>query len=126
LSFQFNPLDGLVIVDAELHGPSRKELVHVALDTGATTTVIDLGMLGSLGYDPESASQTSVLTGSGVAYASLIALPRIIALGRERSDFPVLAHTLPAGAGVGGVLGLDFLRGLIVTLDFRAGQIEIA
>jgi hypothetical protein len=39
---------------------------------------------------------------------------------------PILAHTLPADAGIDGVLGLDFFQGLILTIDFRAGQITVS
>jgi hypothetical protein len=38
-------------------------------------------------------------------------------------NFPVLGHTLPPSAGVDGLLGLDFLRGQSLTLDFRSGHL---
>jgi hypothetical protein len=50
---------------------------------------------------------------------------RISALGQERSNFPVLAYTLPAEIGVDGMLGLDFLRGFKLTVDFRDGQLSL-
>jgi hypothetical protein len=50
----------------------------------------------------------------------------MIAMGQERTDFPVLAHTLPPSASVDGLLGLDFLRRQIVTIDFRRGIISLA
>jgi hypothetical protein len=42
-----------------------------------------------------------------------------------RSFFPVLAYTLPPSLGVDGLLGLDFLRGLNLTLDFREGRMSL-
>ena len=36
-----------------------------------------------------------------------------------------MAHTLPAGALVSGLLGLDFLRDQVLTIDFRAGQVTL-
>ena len=33
---------------------------------------------------------------------------------------------IPADAGVDGLLGLDFLRGHVLTLDFRGGIITLA
>jgi hypothetical protein len=46
-------------------------------------------------------------------------------LGQIRILFPVVAHTLPPTTSVDGLLGLDFFRGLELTLDFRAGQIDV-
>lgn len=40
--------------------------------------------------------------------------------------FSALAHTLPPEVGVDDLLGLDFLRGQILTLDFQAGQISLS
>ena len=45
---------------------------------------------------------------------------------RERTEFPVLGHTLPPSAGVDGLLGLDFFRGQSLTLNFRTGQATLA
>lgn len=65
-------------------------------------------------------------TGSGVEFAALVSISRIVALGRELTDFPVLAHTLPPSAGVDGVLGLDFLRGQVLRIDFQNGRLTLA
>jgi predicted aspartyl protease len=124
VSLPFSPLEGLIVVKSELWGPKGGSGVRLALDTGATTTTVNAAVLVSLGYDPAiSSSRVPITTGSGITYAPLVVLSKIITLGRERLDFPVLGHTLPPTAGVDGVLGLDFLRGLSLTLDFRAGQI---
>jgi hypothetical protein len=50
---------------------------------------------------------------------------RINALGHDRINLSVLAHTLPPSAWVDGLLGLDFFRGLTLTLDFRSRQITL-
>lgn len=127
MSFAFNPLEGLIVVQAELWGPSGSAVLRLALDTGATSTLVNVGMLVAIGYDPAlTTDQVQVTTGSGIAYAPRVVLSRVIALGQERSSFPVLGHTLPPSAGVDGLLGLDFFRGLNVTLDFRGGQVRIA
>ena len=46
-------------------------------------------------------------------------------LDLHRFGLPVLGYTLPASASVSGLLGLDFLRNRVLTLDFRAGQITL-
>jgi hypothetical protein len=64
-------------------------------------------------------------TGSGVAYASHIRVSRIAALGEEKVGFPVVCYTLPPAAAIDGLLGLDFLRGRRLAIDFREGLIEL-
>jgi hypothetical protein len=38
----------------------------------------------------------------------------------------VLSHALPPTTGIDGLLGLDFLRGSVLTIDFQNGQIDLA
>ena len=84
-------------------------------------------MLVALGYDPAlSLDRFQVTTGSGVEFVPKITLQRLVALGNERTCFPVLGHTLPPSAGIDGLLGLDFVRGQILTVDFRTGTITLA
>ena len=55
-----------------------------------------------------------------------VTLKRLGALGRHAVGLTVLAHNLPAEAAVDGLLGLDFFRSLLLTIDFRAGWITLA
>jgi hypothetical protein len=48
----FNPRVGLVIVRAEVFGPTGSIVLRLALDTGATSTLISVGPLAAVGYDP--------------------------------------------------------------------------
>jgi len=83
-------------------------------------------MLVAVDYDPAlAATRVQVTTGSGVEYAPRVTLSRILALEQERIDFAVLGHTLPPSAGVDGLLGLDFLRGQSLTVDFRSGRVTL-
>ena len=93
MSYSFNPQRGLVVVQAELFGPSGSIVLRLALDTGATGTMINVAPLTTIGYDPSLApDRVQVTTGSGVEYAPRITVTRIKAMGQERSHFPVLAH----------------------------------
>jgi predicted aspartyl protease len=122
----FNPQQGLIHVRAELVGPLASGVLQLALDTGATDSAIAAAALAAVGYDPASVpTQVDVITGSGVERVPLVTVAKLTALGRERADFSVLAHTLPAGSSVDGVLGLDFLRAGVLTIDFQAGQITL-
>jgi predicted aspartyl protease len=126
LTFSFDPHRGLIILQAELTGPSGSGILQLALDTGATTTLINVAMLVAIGYDPGlSTDRVQVTTGSGVEFAPRVELQRLTALGQERYGLQVLGHTLPPSSGVDGLLGLDFFRGLRLSLDFRAGQLRL-
>jgi len=123
MSFSFDPRQGLVIVHAELEGPTGSAVLRLALDTGATGTVVSAGLLVALGYDPAlTPDRVQITTGSGVEFVPCVTLEKIMALGQERTEFPVLGHTLPPSAGVDGLLGLDFFRDQSLTLNFRTGQ----
>jgi predicted aspartyl protease len=126
MSFRFDPGGGLMVVQAEASGPQGSAILRLALDTGATTTLINVAVLVALGYDPSSApDRMQVTTGSGVEYMPVLHVRRIRALGHARRDMPVLAHTLPTSASVDGLLGVDFLRGKRLTVDFKAGRISL-
>jgi predicted aspartyl protease len=126
MSFSLNSAQGLVIVHAEVLGPSGSAILQLALDTGATSTLINAGPLVALGYDPAlSQKRAQVTTGSGIEFVPVITLLKITALGHDQPNFPVLCHTLPPSATVDGLLGLDFLRGKVLTLDFLNGQITL-
>ena len=79
-----------------------------------------------LGYDPALVpDRLQITTGSGVEFVPRITVSKLTALGQERHDFPVLSHNLPPSASIDGLLGLDFLRGQELTIDFRNGQLRL-
>jgi predicted aspartyl protease len=127
MSFFFDADDGLIIVRTELFGPSGNIFLRLALDTGATATMINAGPLATVGYDPALAPErVQVTTGSGVEFVPRLQVSQIKVLGQERLLFPVLSHTLPQSTGVDGLLGLDFLRGQRLNIDFQQGQISLS
>jgi hypothetical protein len=56
----------------------------------------------------------------------VIRLPAVAALDRVRTDFLVAAHEFPLGVEADGLLGLDFFRGFILTLDFVGGRVSLS
>lgn len=127
MSLPFDSQQGLIIVQAELFGPAGSAVLRLALDTGATATLVNIAMLVAVGYDPAlAADRVQVTTGSGVEYVPRVTASRLLALGQARTDFALLGHTLPPSAGVDGLLGLDFLRGQSLNIDFRSGQLTLA
>jgi predicted aspartyl protease len=123
----FPPEPGPILVQATATGPASTVELKLILDTGATTSLIDFTTLLLLGFDPNSSPRRiQMTTGSAVEAVPVVVLTRLSALGQHRFGFPVIAHTLPEGSGVDGLLGLDFLRGQVLTIDFRANWIQLA
>jgi len=121
---RFEPQHGLIIVRVTFFGPKGDRAARLALDTGATSTVVSKEILIAVGYEPASLPQTvQMTTGSGIASAARLEVDKIQALGQERLNFSIIAHTLPPSASVDGVLGLDYLRDSILTLNFQSGEI---
>jgi hypothetical protein len=52
-------------------------------------------------------------------------IDRLFALGEVREDVLVIGHQLPPSATVDALLGLDFFRQRVLTLDFVQGQITL-
>ena len=126
MSSPFYRRRGLIIVRCQVFGPKGNTLARLALDTGAVQTMISIQILASLGYSTDAAaSDIQIRTASGIESVAEIALDKIEALDQEHLAFPVLAHTLPEGARVDGLLGLDFLRNRKLEIDFRLGRIDL-
>lgn len=126
MRWAFDPRQGLIVVRAEVFGPAGSAVVSLALDTGATGTMVNHSRLMQLGYDPSAVPErVQIATGSGIEFAPRLVVSRFASLGRVRTAFPVLCHTLPPATGVDGLLGLDFLRGHQLLIDFRAGSIAL-
>ena len=127
MSTQFNSRSGLILVRAELSGPTGVVLAKLALDTGANSTILRSQTLGLAGYRPENSTDLARLTaGTGTAMAPRLMLNRLTALGHHAIGLRVLAHDLPPEAGIDGLLGLDFFRDRVLTIDFRDGRIDMA
>ena len=126
MTFPFNPTRGAIVVEVEVSGPTGQSVVRMALDTGCLGTVVDAKILASIGHDPSLApGRVSATTASGVVSLPRLPVNALSALGHVRTNFPVLAHILPATASSDGLLGLDFFRGHVPTIDFQKGEIEL-
>jgi hypothetical protein len=116
---------GLIVIPVSIEGPSGVGTVQLGLDTGSTSTLIGVSHLVIVGYDPSQGTPTQILTSSGLTHAARLTVTRLSALGQSRPNFSVIAHTLPHGPGIDGLLGLDFFAGTALTIDFRSGQIDL-
>jgi len=122
----FTPGQGPIVVNVELSGPVAATWARLILDTGATSTTIKPDVSIAIGYDPDfAAERVSVTTVDGIRVVPRLHLNRFTALGQHRLAFPVVCHPLPTADGIQGLLGLDFFRGTLLTVDFVKGQIEV-
>lgn len=98
----------------------------MALDTGATYTMIPWEIAGALGYEPErSKERVDMVTASGVERAPLVTLKSVSLGGEEVEGVQALVHDLPPRSYVDGLLGLSFLRKFKISLDFKEGILEL-
>jgi predicted aspartyl protease len=126
MSVIFDPSGALVVVTASVSGPNGALTLRMALDTGSTTTFVNTVPLVFLGYDVANATeQAQIATAGGMETAPCLLIDNIDALETTRRNFRVVCHTLPASTRVDGLLGLDFLRGKTLRIDFRDGEITL-
>jgi hypothetical protein len=76
MSSPFNAHQGLILVSTEL--VTGTAIVRLALDTGATSTLVGMGLLVAIGYDPALAPTRVQVTRKR---------HRIRALDRAQQDF---------------------------------------
>ena len=124
----FDPSRPLISLRLTVYGINANIFrnVIVALDTGATTTVIPTAVALALGYDLSNPKgQIGLLTASGAASAKVITVRKLTAIGETVEDIEVLCHDLPGNSAIKGLLGLNFLKHFNVNISFSTGTIEL-
>jgi len=97
-------------VYAAAHGPRTWRSLKLAIDTGATYTMLPPDLLMDIGYDPTKAARHLELsTVSGLVVVSLLRIHALKCLGLVVKDVEVVAHHLPPESPVEGLLGLNVL-----------------
>lgn len=123
----FDPQSHVIILRVGIQGKAKQRLyLRMALDTGASLTVIPWAAAERLGYDPaRSRQRVQFMTGSGMEAAPLFAVEEMEALGVRIDHVPVLCHDLPQRSFVDGLLGLSFLRYCRLSIDFGKGLLQL-
>lgn len=126
MSVPFDPTARSVRVEVTLVGPLRNHDLWCALDTGSTQTILPAAVLRLIGYDlSRPAGRTRIRSATGTALVPQVRVSAVAAMDRIRTDFLVAAHDLPLGVEADGLLGLDFFRGLVLSLDFARGRASL-
>ena len=123
----FDPALHIIVVRVKLQDENGRLLyVRMALDTGASMTVIPWQAAERLGLDPaRSRRRARFMTGSGMEVAPILTVPAMELLGVRVANVSVLCHDLPQRSLVDGLLGLSFLRHCQLSINFRRGILEL-
>ena len=101
----------LLLVYAELTGPRGRTMLRLALDTGASYTMLPPEKLAHVGYAPQAAARTvEILTASGAEWTPLLTVQSLRFLGATARRLDVISHSLPPTSPVEGLLGLNALQ----------------
>ena len=101
----------LLLVYTELVGPRGRTLLRLAVDTGASYTMLPPEKLTLVGYAPHTATRTvEILTASGSEWTPLITVTSLRFLGCTVHRLDVVSHSLPPTSPVEGLLGLNALQ----------------
>ncbi len=98
--------------------------ILVALDTGASTTMIPTEVAIDLGYNLSNLNE-QIMTANGIVWTNRITVRKLTAIGETVENIDVVCHDLPEGSIIEGLLGLNFLRHFDVNISFSTGTIEI-
>ena len=104
--------------------------MRLALDTGASNTVIDLTPLLLAGCEMNQIIRNELYeTAKGNLEAHVFKLDKLSALGEVCYDFEVSSYDFLGNgvlADIEGVLGLDFFQNKKVCIDFKKSVITIS
>jgi len=127
MKLTFDPHSPVIVITSTFIGVNdKRKKINMALDTGATYTMVPWDIAEVLGYKPDlSKERIELITASGVERAPLITLNSISVSDKKAGNVKVVVHDLPQKSYVDGLLGLSFLRNFKISLDFRNGILEI-
>ena len=124
---KFDRKSGMIIVPATVKVDGKLKRLYLAVDTGASITLIDSDVMKSIGYTKaNSTGTTHTVTASKTETVHEYSLKNFMALGLIRRNFKVISRSLPLGLGIDGLLGLNFFKYKELTIDFKIGEIRIS
>jgi len=101
-------------------------VVRLLVDTGSVYTILPVEVLESIGCSPASSHEhVRIISGSGYLIVPKVQVVWLQCLGQKVDRMAIVAHTLPIGSIVDGLLGMDFLEPLGAKLLITERVIEI-
>lgn len=116
---------GIILCKAKLANKKRSIFIKLAVDTGASFTMISIESALAIGIDPsKSIRHIEITTANGIVFVPIIKIPSFKCFGIEIKNMDVICHDLPTQSPVEGLLGLNFLKSAKVIIDFSRNIIE--
>lgn len=126
MKLPLNKEEPIIILKVDLTGKLGKYTIDMALDTGATYSMIPWGVAEQLGYDPAGSSErVNITTATTTMKAPLITLDTMGIGKMIVKNVKVAVHDLPAKSRVDGLLGLSYLKHFDLSLRFKKGLLVI-
>lgn len=116
----------LLFTRAALKYQNRIRVVNLLIDSESTYTILLWEVLLPLKLDPAtSLTRRATMTANGLLVLPEVKVDEFHSLGQIVERFSVLAHTIPLGRQVDGLLGMNFLRRFEMDLNFKQAIIRI-
>lgn len=112
--------EGIISLYAQIAGSKAKRTIKLALDTGASFTMLPPEKITITGHKiPTSQEKTiRIFTASGIEYVPIISISALTCLGITVRNIDVVCHNLPPESPIEGLLGLNFLIHLPAFIEF--------
>lgn len=124
--YSLTRVGSLLLTKAAVAGPSGVKVVRLLVDTGSVYTILPVEVLESVGCSPAvSTDHVRLITGSGYLIVPRVQTSWLQCLGQKVDQMATVAHTLPFGSLVDGLLGMDFLRPFHARILIAEGVIEL-
>lgn len=125
--YQLQQRDNLLWLSAAVGSFDRRRFVaRLLLDTGSSFTVLHSDVLTGLGYDLTiSDRRVTIIVASGRLSLPIVQAAWLSLLGQRLENIAIVAHTFPTGVFFDGVLGLDLLNQLNVSIQVRKAQVTL-
>lgn len=124
--FGLDTTQGIILCKAKLANNKQCIIAKLAVDTGASFTMISIESALAIGIDPsKSMRHVEITTVNGVVFVPVIKIPSFMCFGIEFKNIEAVCHNLPPESCVEGLLGLNFLKRAKVILDFSKNIIEV-
>jgi predicted aspartyl protease len=122
-SFERETEDDLIVIPVKI----GNSLVDLVIDTGASHTFIDFGILIKEGYRlNDTKGIIPVETANGILYANRFDVKSMEALGILKEDFEVTSYLFDdPESNFKGVIGLDFLGNSEICINFKMNKLTI-
>jgi predicted aspartyl protease len=126
-SYALTRIGNLLFTRAAVTGPTGTKAISLLVDTGSSYTILPVELLQSIGLSPsESPEHQRIITGNGYITAPKVKVLSLNTCGKAFSDAVVIAHTLPFGSVVDGLLAMDILCGLNARISVATSRIDVA